>query len=92
MERARALGTNIVEVESHAAGLSLQQMKSEVKTLKGEGFKVVGEVGAKWANLDETRPNRDNVHVDQVIERMLQLLETGADNVIWEGMVVSALL
>ena len=92
MERARALGTNIVEVESHAAGLSLQQMKSEVKTLKGEGFKVVGEVGAKWANLDETRPNRDNVHVDQVIEKMLQLLEAGADHVIWEGMVVRALL
>jgi phosphosulfolactate synthase len=92
MERARALGTNIVEVESHAAGLSLQQMKSEVKTLKAEGFKVVGEVGAKWADLDETRPNRDTVHVDQVIEKMLQLLEVGADHVIWEGMVVRALL
>jgi phosphosulfolactate synthase len=92
MERARALGTNIVEVESHAAGLSLQQMKSEVKTLKGEGFKVVGEVGAKWANLDETRPNRDSVRVDQVIEKMQQLLEVGADHVIWEGMVVRALL
>jgi phosphosulfolactate synthase len=88
----RALGTNIVEVESHAAGLSLQQMKSEVKTLKAEGFKVVGEVGAKWADLDETRPNRDTVHVDRVIEKMLQLLEVGADHVIWEGMVVRALL
>jgi phosphosulfolactate synthase len=92
MERARELGTNIVEVESHAAGLSLQQMKSEVKTLKGEGFKVVGEVGAKWANVDETRPSRDNVHVDKVIEKMQQLLEVGADHVIWEGMVVRALL
>ena len=92
MERARELGTNIVEVESHAAGLSLQQMKSEVKTLKGEGFKVVGEVGAKWANLDETRPTRDAVHVDKVVEKMMQLLEVGADHVIWEGMVVRALL
>jgi phosphosulfolactate synthase len=92
MERARALGTNIVEVESHAAGLSLGQMKSEVKTLKGEGFKVVGEVGAKWADLDETRPNRDAVHVEKVIEKMLQLLEVGAEHVIWEGMVVRALL
>jgi phosphosulfolactate synthase len=92
MERARELGTNIVEVESHAAGLSLQQMKNEVKTLKEEGFKVVGEVGAKWANLDETRPNRDAVHVDQVVKKMLQLLEVGADHVIWEGMVVRALL
>jgi phosphosulfolactate synthase len=92
MERARALGTNVIEVESHAAGLSLQQMKNEVKSLKEEGFKVVGEVGAKWADLDETRPNRDAVHVEQVVEKMLQLLEAGADHVIWEGMVVRALL
>jgi phosphosulfolactate synthase len=92
IKRARELGTNIVEVESHAAGLSLQQMKSEVKTLKGEGFKVVGEVGAKWADLDETRPDRDAVHVEKVVEKMLQLLEVGADHVIWEGMVVRALL
>jgi phosphosulfolactate synthase len=92
MQRARELGTNVVEVESHAAGLSLQQMKSEVKTLKEEGFKVVGEVGAKWANLDETRPDRDSVYVERVIEKMLELLEVGADHVIWEGMVVRALL
>ena len=92
MERARALGTNIVEVESHAAGLSLNQMKAEVKSLKGEGFKVVGEVGAKWADLDETRPSRDAVYVDKVVEKMSQLLEVGADHVIWEGMVVRALL
>jgi phosphosulfolactate synthase len=92
MERARALGTNIVEVESHAAGLSLKQMKDEVKSLKEEGFKVVGEVGAKWADLDETRPNRDAVHVEKVVEKMMQLLDAGADHVIWEGMVVRALL
>ena len=92
MERARAVGTNVVEVESHAAGLSLQQMKNEVKSLKEEGFKVVGEVGAKWADLDETRPNRDAVHVDQVVKKMQELLEVGADHVIWEGMVVRALL
>ena len=92
MERAKALGTNVVEVESHAAGLSLKQMKSEVKSLKEEGFKVVGEVGAKWVDHDETRPSRDAVYVDKVVEKMLQLLEVGADHVIWEGMVVRALL
>ena len=92
MERARAIGTNVIEVESHAAGLSLKQMKDEVANLKQEGFKVVGEVGAKWADLDETRPNRDAVHVEKVVEKMLQLLDVGADHVIWEGMVVRALL
>jgi phosphosulfolactate synthase len=92
MERARALGSNVVEVESHAAGLSLEQMKTEVKRLKAEGFKVVGEVGAKWADHDETRPSRDAIYVDKVVEKMSELLDAGADHVYWEGMVVRALL
>jgi phosphosulfolactate synthase len=92
MERAKALGSNVVEVESHAAGLSLEQMKSEVKRLKAEGFRVVGEVGAKWADHDETRPSRDAIYVDKVVAKMSGLLEAGADHVYWEGMVVRALL
>ena len=92
MERAKALGSNVVEVESHAAGLSLEQMKSEVKRLKAEGFRVVGEVGAKWADHDDTRPSRDAIYVDRVVTKMSELLGAGADHVYWEGMVVRALL
>ena len=92
MERAKALGSNVVEVESHAAGLSLEQMKFEVKRLKAEGFRVVGEVGAKWADHDDTRPSRDAIYVERVVEKMSELLEAGADHVYWEGMVVRALL
>ncbi|MBI2985697.1 MAG: phosphosulfolactate synthase [Deltaproteobacteria bacterium] len=92
MKRAKMLGSNVVEVESHAAGLTLEQMKTEVKRLKKDGFKVVGEVGAKWADHDETRPSRDAIYVDKVVAKMSELLEVGADHVYWEGMVVRALL
>ncbi|MBI4527222.1 MAG: phosphosulfolactate synthase [Deltaproteobacteria bacterium] len=92
MERAKELGTNVVEVESHAAGLSLEQMKAEVRRLKEEGFGVVGEVGAKWVDYDETRPDRNSVYIDKVVNQMKELLEAGADHVYWEGMVVRALL
>ncbi len=92
MKRAKALGTNVVEVESHAAGLSLDQMKAEVKRLNKEGFKVIAEVGAKWADFDETRPSRDSIRVDKVVEKMSELLDVGTEHVYWEGMVVRALL
>jgi phosphosulfolactate synthase len=92
IKRSRELGTNIIEVESHAAGLSLQQMKAEVTRLKEQGFKVVSEVGAKWADRDDTRSSKNTIYVDKVVEKMLQFLEVGADHIYWEGMVVRALL
>lgn len=93
MQRSKELGTNIIEVENHAAGLTLDQMRDEVRRLKDEGFEVVGEVGAKWADYDETRRNGPNsVDVQMTIDKMSELLEAGADHVYWEGMVVRALL
>ena len=91
-EKVKDFGINIVEVESHAVGLSLDEMKAEVEMLKGQGFKVVGEVGAKWSQADWTRPTRGSIYVDKVIESISQLLEAGADYVYWEGMAVRALL
>jgi phosphosulfolactate synthase len=93
MQRSKELGTNVIEVESHAAGLTLEQMQDEVRRLKDEGFIVVGEVGAKWAEFDETRPDgRDSINVQMTIDKMSELLAAGADHVYWEGMVVRALL
>ena len=92
MERSKALGINVIEVENHAGAFSLKEMTSEVKKLKKEGFKVVGEVGAKWAGYDETRPRRDAIYVDKVVKNMSALLEAGVDYVYWEGMVVRALI
>jgi len=92
LEMARSLGVNVIEVESHAVGLSLQQMAEEVQRLKEVGFQVVGEVGAKWVEADDTREVQDRILVDKVIRKMQALLDAGADYVYWEGMVVRELI
>jgi phosphosulfolactate synthase len=92
LEKMKSLGVNMIEVESHAVGLSLDTMKAEVSRLKEIGFQVVGEVGAKWVEKDETREVQDRVLVDRVIHKMRALLDAGADYVYWEGMVVRSLI
>lgn len=92
IQRNKDVGANVIEVENHAADLSIKQMQDEVRRLKDAGFIVVGEIGAKWADHDKTRPTRDSVNVDMTVEQMEIMLEAGADHVYWEGMVVRALI
>ncbi len=92
LAKIKDVGINVVEIESHAAGLSLDEMKAQVEMFKKQGFKVVGEVGAKWSQADHTRRSRDVIDVKKVIEAMSQLLNGGADYVFWEGMAIRALL
>jgi len=92
MNLLKTIGINEVEVENHASGATLAEMKDEVKMFKDEGFIVVGEVGKKWAWQDPTRKSRDLVHVDRTIEQALGLIEAGADYLYWEGMIVRALI
>jgi phosphosulfolactate synthase len=91
-DKVRSCGVNVIEIESHALGLSVEQMKNEVKEAKDRGFKVVGEVGAKWVEADDTREVQDRILVDRVINKMQALLNAGVDYVYWEGMVVRALI
>jgi len=90
--RCRELGVNILEVESHALQLSILEMQREIANFKDQGFKVVGEVGAKWPIEDDTRVARDRIDVALTIAKMKALLEAGADYIYWEGMVVRALI
>jgi phosphosulfolactate synthase len=92
MDKIKALGVNVFEVESHAAELTLEQMKKEVSRLKKAGFRTIGEVGAKWVELDDCRVVQDRINVSRVIQKMQELLEVGAEHVYWEGMVVRALI
>ena len=92
LEMLKYLGVNEVEVENHASGASLEQTRDEIKMIKDQGFKVVGEVGKKWAWKDETRQSRDLIHVDKVVELAGQMIEAGADHIYWEGMVVRNLI
>lgn len=88
----KKLGVNEVEVENHASGATLEQTRDEIKMVKDQGFKVVGEVGKKWAWKDDTRKSRDLIHVDKVVEQASMMLEAGADYLYWEGMVVRNLI
>jgi phosphosulfolactate synthase (CoM biosynthesis protein A) len=88
----KSIGINEVEVENHASGASLQEMQDEVRMMKDHGFKVVGELGKKWAWKDPTRISRDLISVDRTVEHAQALIEAGADYIYWEGMIVRNLI
>ena len=92
LELSKKLGIGEIEVENHASGASLEELKDEVKRVKDAGFLVVGELGKKWWWKDPTRITRDTINVDRTVEQALQLIEAGADYIYWEGMVVRNLI
>ena len=92
VERAKAIGVNVVEVENHLGAFSLERLKEEVHKLKDAGFGIVGEVGAKWTEDDETRIAQGLCDPDKVILAMEQLLEAGADEVVWDAYPLRALI
>ena len=81
LDLLRDLGFNEVEVENHAGVSSMEEMKDEVKLFKDAGFQVIGEIGKKWWDRDDTRISRDLVSVDKTIEQAQQLIDAGADYV-----------
>lgn len=92
LELSKKLGIGEIEVENHASGASLEELKDDVKRLKDAGFMVVGELGKKWWWKDPTRITRDTINVDRTVDHALQLIEAGADYIYWEGMVVRNLI
>src|SRR5262245_11779228 len=92
VQRAKAIGVNVVEVENHLGAFSLERLKEEIRKLKGEGFQIVGEVGAKWTEDDETRIAQGLCDPKKVILAMEQLLEAGADEVVWDAYPLRALI
>ena len=92
VQRAKAIGVNVVEVENHLGAFSLERLKEEIRKLKGEGFQIVGEVGAKWTEDDETRIAQGLCDPKKVILAMEQLLGAGADEVVWDAYPLRALI
>lgn len=88
LQEAEDLDIDVLEVESHAAKRTVEEMEGQVDKLTNRGFRVVGEVGAKWAHADRTRVNRTRIDVDKTATEMNRLLEAGADKIYWEGLVV----
>nr|WP_161605642.1 phosphosulfolactate synthase [Natrialba asiatica] len=48
LDRLEEASIDVVEYETHVDRPSVDEMRSEVETLRERGFDVVGEVGAKW--------------------------------------------
>jgi phosphosulfolactate synthase len=92
VKRAREIGVNVVEVENHLGAFSPQQLKEQIHKIKGEGFQIVGEVGAKWTEDDDTRIAQGFCDPDKVIMLMEQLLQAGADEVVWDAYPLRALI
>jgi len=92
LQLSKDIGIGEIEVENHASGATLEEMKDEVKMVKDAGFEVVGEVGKKWWWKDPTRQTRDTINVDKTLEQALGLIDAGADYIYWEGMIVRNLI
>jgi phosphosulfolactate synthase (CoM biosynthesis protein A) len=56
-----------------------------VSYAKGQGFEVIGEVGRKFADGDETRLTEDTLNIDVTVAEFKSLLKAGASKVYWEG-------
>src|SRR5579875_3387947 len=52
LKEAKDLGVDILEYETHAVKPTKEEVKEGVEMLRKKGFRVVGEVGAKWAYKD----------------------------------------
>lgn len=89
---ARALGVNVIEYETHVAKADGVQKKSGTTFLKKQGFKVVGEVGAKWAWKDETRSSVGQIDVAETTGAIGSFVDAGCDLVYLEGRVIVNLI
>ena len=68
LDEAKSLGVDILEYETHALKSTKDEVRSGVDELKKRGFRVVGEVGAKWVWKDSTRTERDLIDVQKTID------------------------
>jgi len=89
---AKNLGIDILEYETHALKPTKDGVRSGVDSLRKRGFRVVGEVGAKWVWKDSTRTERDLIDVQKTIDAFELFLEAGCEKLYWEGLIIQNLI
>lgn len=92
MREIRNLGVEWIEYETHVDNPTDEEIAHEIGQLKDQGFRVVGEVGAKWIWNDPTRRDLDEIDVDRTIERIERFNDAGCEKVFWEGLIVRNLI
>lgn len=92
LDEMKNLGLDITEYETHALKPTVDQMRSDVEKLCKRGFRVVGEVGAKWPWKDDTRLTRDEIDIQKTIDKFATYLDAGCEKMYWEGLVIANLV
>ncbi|MGH3756709.1 phosphosulfolactate synthase [Actinophytocola sp.] len=86
LKRLRDFGFDCVEVSSTTSTRGTLDEHSElVRAAVDLGYRVVGEVGRKFADGDETRLAEHVIDIDVTVGEFTRLLEAGAWKVYWEG-------
>lgn len=86
LRRLSDVGFNAIEVSSTTATRTDMDAEMEmVASAKELGFRVIGEVGRKFADGDETRLTEDTLDVAATVNEFKALLAGGAWKVYWEG-------
>ena len=87
------LGCNAIEVSNTTATHDLISEEAVlVKKATDVGFKVLGEVGQKFADGDPTRITEDFINVERTVLEFQSLLDAGAWKVYWEGHLLRMVL
>jgi len=92
LKEVKNLGIDIVEYETHALKATVDQMRSDLEDLRKRGFRVVGEVGAKWPWKDDSRIGRDRIDVQRTVDKFATYLDAGCEKMYWEGLIVGNLI
>ncbi|MHB8587951.1 MAG: phosphosulfolactate synthase [Candidatus Dormibacteraceae bacterium] len=86
LKKLAELGCDTIEVSSTTSTRSDMSDEMEfVSYAKSLGFSVIGEVGRKFSDGDETRLTEDTLNVEVTVGEFKSLLQAGASKVYWEG-------
>ncbi len=86
LRRLADFGFNAIEVSSTTSTRAeMEEDVAFVRQAKELGFMILGEVGRKFWDGDETRLTDDTLDIETTIREFRTLLDAGADKVYWEG-------
>lgn len=88
-ERLRELGFDHLEVSSSSTTQrEAEEEQAFVRSVRAQGFTVIGEVGKKFATGDKTRKSDTELDEAETTKEFNALLDAGAAKVYWEGHVL----
>jgi phosphosulfolactate synthase len=94
LQRLADFGFNLVEFSSTTStrGAEMDNERALVARAHELGFKVIGEVGRKFVDGDETRLTENAIDIEVTVREFKDLLEAGAWKVYWEGHLLRAVM